>query len=71
MPENCGFNHEFKHSVGKLWRCAQCEKVIYREEKENVEPNLRDVPKTSGEVLPLGSKVAKRQRQKSENLSRK
>jgi len=71
MSENCQNKHEFRRVVGNLWRCAHCENVIYREVKENVEPNLRDVPKTSGEVLPLGSKVAKRQRQKSENLSRK
>jgi len=70
MSENCQNKHEFKRVVGNLWRCARCEKVIYREEKENVEPNLRSLPETSGEVFPKGSEMAKQERQNAENFSR-
>ncbi|MBA4182845.1 MAG: hypothetical protein H0X49_02385 [Acidobacteria bacterium] len=47
------------------------DKVIYREEKENVEPNLRSLPKASGEVFPKSSEMAKRERQNASNLSRR
>jgi len=70
MSENCQNKHEFKRVVGNLWRCAECEKVIYGEKKENAEPNLRSLPETKGEVFPKSSKVAKRERQNAENLSR-
>ena len=40
------------------------------EDEEN-EQNLRDVPKTSGEVFPKSPEMAKRERQNASNLSRR
>lgn len=68
--ENCGFKHEFRRVVGSLRRCAVCGKVIYREEKSD-EQNLRNMPEAKGCVLPKSAEAAKRQRQKSKNLSRR